>query len=381
VLVTCSPGLAPLLNGEIEALGLKADSVHERGITVTATLRDTMRMNLHLRTAFNVLYLLKKFTSKDPEQLYRETVALPWETIISPTGYFTVVSQAENPTVRHTTYPSLKVKDAIADRIMNKTGRRPDSGPERNRVVVNLYWQDERCWLYVNTSGEKLSDRGYRRNPYKAPLRENLAAGIVMSSEYDGQCPLVLPMCGSGTLAIEAALIGLGRVPGLLRSNYGFMHLTGFDAEAWQALRKEALKTGHKKLPFRIIASDIDANAVRAARANSRTAGVDQLVDFLVCDFADTPVPVERGIVLMNPEYGERLGEVAELEKTYGRMGDFFKQRCAGYSAFIFTGNTALAKRVGLRTSRRIPFFNANIECRLLRYDMYEGSRKTAKTE
>jgi putative N6-adenine-specific DNA methylase len=191
--------------------------------------------------------------------------------------------------------------------------------------------------------------------------------------------PLVNPMCGSGTIAIEAALIATGRAPGLLRSNYGLRHVKGIDDNAWQATRREAAKSRMKDSPPPIIATDIDPQAIEAARANAKTAGVDGLIDFAVCDFAETTVPPPPGIVLLNPEYGERLGEVAQLEGTYKRIGDFFKQRCAGYTGFVFTGNRELAKRIRLTASRRMEFWNAKIDCRLLKYEMYEGTRRVEK--
>ncbi|MHC5184269.1 MAG: THUMP domain-containing class I SAM-dependent RNA methyltransferase, partial [Planctomycetota bacterium] len=194
--------------------------------------------------------------------------------------------------------------------------------------------------------------------------------------------PLICPMCGSGTLAIEGALIASHRVPGLMRSNYAFMHTLLYDEPAWQQMRTEAGKQSKKRgkaefKPARIIATDNNPEAVRSAQRNAMTAGVDHLIDFKVCDFAETPIePEADGIIVMNPEYGMRLGELKELEETYGRIGDFFKQKCAGYTGYIFTGNAQLGKKVGLRTSRKIPFYNANIECRLLKYEMYRGTRK-----
>ena len=182
-------------------------------------------------------------------------------------------------------------------------------------------------------------------------------------------------MCGSGTLAIEAALIALKRAPGLLRSNFGLKHVMGFDSEAWSTLRKEVHVQSKKDLPFRIIATDIDKKAVEAAKKNAQTAGVDQIIEFHVCDFNDTPIPEEKGIVILNPEYGHRLGKQHKLEETYKGIGDFFKNKCAGFTGYVFTGNMALAKKVGLRTSRRLIFFNAKIECRLLEYHMYVGSK------
>ena len=248
--------------------------------------------------------------------------------------------------------------------------------------MVQAYWKGEKCWIYLNTSGQKISDRSYRKIPCKAPLRESLAAAIILTTGYDGSQPLICPMCGSGTLPIEAALIASRRTPGLMRSNYGFVHTLLYDENAWRQLRADALKQSKKRgkagfKPARIIATDIDPECVRSAQRNAKTAGVDHLIDFDVCDFAATPVePDAGGIIVMNPEYGMRLGEIRKLEQLYARIGDFFKQKCTGCTGYIFTGNPRLSKKIGLRTSRKIPFFNASIECRLLKYEMYRGSRK-----
>jgi putative N6-adenine-specific DNA methylase len=381
LLITCGRGLAEILRGEIEALGLKTDSTHETGVEMTGDLYDAMKLNLHLRTAFNVMYLLKEFECRGPEPLYHETYDLPWEEIISPEEYVCVVGRVETATIENTMYANLKIKDAIVDRIAKKTGSRPNSGKERDNVVVQAYWKDERCWLYLNTSGRKVSDRQYRRIPAMAPLRESLAAAIMLTTGYDGSGPLVCPMCGSGTLPIEAALIASNRVPGLIRSNYSFMHTKLYDEAAWKQMRADALKQSKKRgkteiKPERIIATDIDASIVEAAKRNAMTAGVDHLIEFAACDFAETEIPEGKGIVVLNPEYGMRLGEIKELEATYKRIGDFFKQKCAGYTGYIFTGNSQLGKKVGLRTSRKIPFWNADIECRLLKYELYSGSRE-----
>ena len=165
-----------------------------------------MRLNLWLHTAFAVLYMLDEFECRDAEALYRATVKLPWEDIIPADEYISIVSYVDNPTINNSMFPNLKLKDAIVDRIMKKEHRRPDSGPQRTNIVINLYWKDDRAWLYLNTSGNKLSDRGYRRIPHKAPMQETLAAAVIMATGYTGETPLVAPMCGSGTLAIEAAL-------------------------------------------------------------------------------------------------------------------------------------------------------------------------------
>ena len=375
ILVTCGPGLADYLRGELEEMGFEIKAEHGGGITVEGTGLDAMKLNLHLRTAYNVLYLLKEFDCDNPTQLYKMINSMAWEEMISPNEYLSIVSRINTPSIDNSMFASMKVKDAIVDRVSEKMGERPDSGSSRECLVYHLYWQRGRCWFYLNTSGRKLSDRGYRKMPGLAPLRECLAAGIVMATEYDGSGTFVNPMCGSGTLAIEAALIGAGRACGLLRHNYGFMHELGFDKDLWQGLRREAKKVSKKDIG-RIIATDIQQEAVFAAKKNAMTAGVDHLIEFDVCDFAETEVPEDGGIVAMNPEYGMRLGEETDLAALYGRMGDFFKQKCGGYMGYIFTGNMSLAKKVGLRTSKRIIFYNGDIECRLLKYELYAGTRK-----
>jgi len=374
--ITCAPCLAGYLQQEVEDLGHTVDSVHKTHIEITATPRDAMRLNLMLRTAFNVLILIDDFMCADAEELYDRTETLPWEDMISPDEYLSIVSSVNTPTITDWRYASLKVKDAIVDRIASVMGSRPDSGSQRDGFVVHLYWNLNSCQLFINTSGRKLADRGYRKIPHRAPMQETLAAAVVLATGYDGQTPLVNPMCGSGTLAIEAALIASGRAPGLLRSNFGFMHQKGFDDAVWQALRREAKKLRSKEAAAPIIATDIDERAIWAARKNAETAGVDHMIEFAVCDFAETRIPEQKGVVLFNPEYGERLGHLADLEKTYKRMGDFFKKRCCGWTGYIFTGNLPLAKKVGLRASRRMEFYNAKIDCRLLKYELYEGTRR-----
>ena len=199
-----------------------------------------------------------------------------------------------------------------------------------------------------------------------------------MSTGYDGSQDIVLPMCGSGTLAIESALIAMNKPPSVLRSNFGFRHIKVFDEQIWKEMLNDSLKgAGKGPQQKRIIATDIDVEAIAAAKQNAKTAGVEHLIEFDVCDFADTDVPKGEGIVIVNPEYGLRLGALEKLEKEYKRIGDFFKQNCAGYTGYIFTGNKKLAGKVGLKTSARMIFFNGKIECRLLKYEMYEGTKQS----
>jgi 23S rRNA (guanine2445-N2)-methyltransferase len=378
ILITCPRGIAAVLGNELKLLDFPVLSVTETAVAGEGTLADAMLLNLYLRTGHRVLLLLREFRARDAGELYREMSGVPWEECVDKGGYICITSSVENPAVRDARYANVRCKDAIVDRMREKTGARPDSGADRGMLVFFLHWRADKAAIYLDTSGFPLCRRGYRKIPLEAPMQETLAAAVLMSAGWTGEGNFINPMCGSGTLAIEAALIGLGRAPGLLRNNYSFMHLKGHDAALWKRLRGEALKCGGKSMPGRIIATDIRPEAVGAARKNAATAGVGHLIEFGVCDYASTEVPMGGGIVVLNPEYGDRMGKMKELESVYSGIGDYFKQKCRGYRGFIFTGNPGLAKKVGLRASKRTVFFNGGIECRLIEYELYEGSRKYA---
>ena len=377
LVLPCPKAVGPFLVEELRSLDFPVVAQSVSSVTTQGTLADTQRLNLWLRTANRVLYLLEESVAKSVEELYRNVHAIPWEDIIPPEGYLTVTSWVDHPDIRDTRFANVKCKDAIVDRIREQCGRRPDSGPEHRGVVVHLHWKDELTRIYLDTSGEPLNRRGYRKIPHKAPLMETIAAAVIHATGWTGSDHFINPMCGSGTFAIEAALSALNRAPGLLRSRFGFMHLKGFDDAGWQNLRREARSAGSKAAAGRIVASDLDPKAITAARKNAATAGVEHLIEFATCDFAHTLVPEGSGVVVLNPEYGERMGQLETLETVYRGVGDFFKQHCTGYRGFVFTGNPALAKKIGLRASRRIPFFNSGIECRLLEYDLYPGSLRS----
>jgi len=376
LLVTCPKGLAPYLGQELTALGFPVIKETVAGIETAGSLDDAMSLNLRLRTAHRVLRHLRSFEARDPDELYEALSGIEWERFIDENEYLSVHSSVDTPTIKNPLFANVKCKDAIVDRIKKIHDIRPDSGPDMTGAVVFLYWKDDSCSVYIDTSGEPLAKRGYRKVPLKAPMQETLAAGVVMATVWDGNTNFINPMCGSGTLAIEAALIALNRAPAILRTDFGFMHIKGFDRTKWEELRTKAKAEAHKTLTAKIIATDNNPAAIQAARNNAATAGVEHLIEFSVCDFSDTPVPDGGGVVVLNPEYGERLGRTAQLETAYKGIGDFFKKRCLGYNGYIFTGNPDLAKKIGLHAKRRMVFFNSNIECRLLEYELYEGSRK-----
>ncbi len=381
ILITCAKGITPFLKEELLLLGFPVIAETIAGIATEGTIDDTLRLNLLLRTGHRVLFLIREFAARDAEALYRSVSEIAWEEYIAEDGYVCVTSSVDNPSIRDSRYANVKCKDAIVDRIKEKCGQRPDSGPDQDRVVVNLYWKDGSCALYFDTSGEPLSRRGYRKIPMTAPMQETLAAAVIRATGWNGRSHFINPMCGSGTLAIEAALAGLNRAAGILRDNFGFMHLKGFKESLWNELRAKAQKEAKKTLDCRIIATDIRREAVEAAKKNAAAAGVEHLIEFAVCDYSGTTVPDGGGLVILNPEYGERMGKIKELDSVYKGIGDYFKQKCRGYTGYLFTGNPDLAKKVGLRAKRRIQFFNSGIECRLLEYELYEGSRKNKKTD
>jgi len=416
ILVTCPKGVAALLRAEIEALGFPILHEIDTAISTEGTLEDTMLLNLHLRTAQRVLYQLQIFKVISPGALYERINAIHWETLLhdsGPNAYVCVTSVVDNPQITDSRFANLKAKDAIVDRIREKSGIRPDSGPNKDKAVIHVYWRNDQAMVYIDTSGDRLSLRGYRKIPLAAPMQETLAAALILATGWQGRTPFVNPMCGSGTLAIEAALIALNRAPGLGRNNYGFMYIKDFPYELWQELRKKARLQSQKQLPSKIIATDIDPAAIQAACQNAKTAGVDHLIEFATCPFEKTPCPGGGGVIMLNPPYGERMEplkiktsypdrkkEIApgqkviirkaadrvhksdhpttlqRLEALYEGCGDWFKSIGRGYRGYIFTGNLEMIKKVGLRTKRRLTLYNGEIECRLLEYELYECSRK-----
>jgi putative N6-adenine-specific DNA methylase len=337
IIITCNKRLSPYLQQEVEALGYKPVRVFATGVELKGTVTDTIPLNLNLRCASQILYSLKTFTAADPQALYNELVKIEWENLIDFSGYFSVTSNVNNEHILTPLFANVKVKDAIADRIKDKKGIRPNSGPDANKTVIHLYWQDDRAEIFLDTSGETLAKHSYRKLPGKAPMLEALAASTIMATHWDGKSTFINPMCGSGTLAIEAALLATDKSPGLFRMNYGFMHIMGYDEQVFFVERRKLKDKAKKETGFKIIATDISDDAIDIAQRNAKTAGVEHLIDFAVCDFADTDVPADPGIVMFNPEYGERLGIHTKLEMTYARIGDFLKQKCKGYRGYVFT--------------------------------------------
>ena len=378
ITITCNKRLAPYVEQEVRELGFEIEDTFVTGVHIIGTINDCIKLNLNLRCASQVLYSLGQFDAVNADDIYENIVQYPWEDLIK--GYFSITSNVMNDTINNSMFANLRVKDAIVDRMRKATGTRPETGSELSGAVIHLFWKNETAEVFVDTSGDSLARHGYRKIPGKAPMLEALAAATILATKWDRKSPFINPMCGSGTLAIEAALIATRQKPGLFRTNYAFMHLQGYDEQVYDkemALREEQITD---VAGLRIIATDYDSMAIENARKNAIAAGVAKMIEFKKCDFADTEVPQgEAGVMMVNPEYGERLGEETELEATYSRIGDFMKQQCKGYHGYIFTGNMELAKKIGLKAKRRIEFYNSKIDCSLLEYELYEGTRKVAK--
>ena len=376
IIITCPKRLAPYLEQEVLELGFTIDETFITGVQLKGTINDCIKLNLNLRCASQVLYSLKQFEADNADGIYKQLADYPWENILPDPGYFSITSNVNNPTINNSMFANLRVKDAIVDRLREKRGTRPSTGSELTGAVIHLFWKNERAEIFIDTSGDSLGRHGYRKIPGQAPMLEALASATIYATRWDRKSPFVNPMCGSGTLAIEAAMIATNRRPGLFRTNYAFMHLQGYDEAVY--LQEDALLEKQiVDVPgLRIIATDYSERAIENAKKNAIAAGVVNLIDFAVCDFAATEIPADiPGIFYVNPEYGERLGDINELEKTYSRIGDFMKQKCGGYSGYVFTGNLELAKKIGLKAKRRIEFYTSTIDCRLLEYELYSGSR------
>jgi putative N6-adenine-specific DNA methylase len=380
ITVTCPKRLAPYLAREVEALGFTLDETFVTGVRLQGTMEDCITLNLNLRCASQVLYSLHRFEAANADDVYAALHAYPWEEIIPEKGYFSVTSNVLNDTINNSMFANLRVKDAIADRLKEKRGYRPDTGSALTGAVVHLFWKNEQAEVFIDSSGDSLGRHGYRKIPGQAPMLEALASATIYATNWDRRSPFVNPMCGSGTLAIEAAMIATNRVPGLFRTNYAFMHLIGYEEDMYLARDTQLEQQIREVEGLRIIATDYNPRAIENARKNAVAAGVADLIEFSVCDFTKTEIPKgQHGVFFVNPEYGERLGEITALEETYRRIGDFMKQYCGGYTGYVFTGNLDLAKKIGLKAKRRIEFYTSKIDCRLLEYELYAGSKSSSQ--
>ncbi len=363
-------GAENLAAAELAALGCSGLVVLRGGVAFVTGRAGLYRANLWLRTASRVLVKLGEFPCQSPEELYQGVRRLPWTELITPSMTLAVDCSLRDSAMTHSGFVALKTKDAVVDSIRDACGSRPSVDTASPDLRINVHLSRNICSISLDSSGDSLDRRGYRLERNDAPLRETLAAAVVGLTGWDGTQSLVDPMCGSGTIPIEAALIATRTPPGLQR-RFGFERWRDFDGRLWNGLQQEA-HAGRGKLAAGVVTGcDRDGAALGIAHRNASNAGLRDRIGFCHGTLEEFKPAADRGVLIVNPPYGKRLGDIKQLEGLYRSIGDVMKQRCKGWTGYVLTGNLELAKLIGLKASRRHVLFNGPIECRLLQYDLY----------
>jgi putative N6-adenine-specific DNA methylase len=374
----CPRGLEAPLAAELTALDAQYVAPADGGVSFSGERSLAYRANLESRLASPILWQVAHRRCRNEKELYALAKGVDWSAHFHVERTIRVDVAATNSPLPSLEFATLKVKDAVCDRFRDAAGRRPSVAKLRPDVRVHAFLTEREATLYLDTSGEALFKRGYRRDAEGAPLRENLAAGLIALSGWTPAQPLLDPMCGSGTIAIEAALIAADRAPGLART-FGFQKLSWFDGPTWQRLRQRAHDRVRPAPPsVEIFASDTAAAALAHCRSNAAMAGVAGWIDVTQADVLERAAPRDHGILIANPPYGLRLGDDAALAAFYPRLGDALKQRFPGWTACLLTGDLRLAKLIGLKPSKKTPLFNGNIDCRLFRFEIVAGPHPRA---
>jgi len=372
---TCPRGLETLLKDELSELGAKALDPTDGGVGFAGDLSLCYRANLESRMATRILWRVGKGPYASEEDIYKAAYALPWQSWFDVGRDFMVKVTASKSPLKSLEFVTLRIKDAVCDRFRVAVGSRPYIDTKEPDVRVHAYLTDSIYELFLDTSGAALFQRGLRRGSVEAPLRENLAAGILKLSGWKPGAPLLDPMCGSGTFLLEAAMMALDIAPGSVRS-FGFEKLKNFDATAWQKIRQKALDRA-KPLEFqKIYGSDADLHAVRVARQNLQQAGLLDAVQLAKADILEVVPPASEGVLVANPPYGIRIGEDKELAALYPKMGEALKRKFAGWNTYFLTNDMRLPKLMRLTPSKRTPLFNGPLECRLFEIKMVAGSNR-----
>jgi putative N6-adenine-specific DNA methylase len=376
----CPRGLETVLRAELEPLGAQKVTELPGGVSFTGPFSLCYTVNLHSRIASRVLWRVFHGTYRDERDIFQAAYALPWQEWFPVSRTMKVKVSAQQCPLNSLDFVTLRIKDAICDRFRAATGSRPNVATNRPEIRIDAFLTGQTMTLYLDTSGEALFKRGLRTAVIEAPVRENLAAGILRLVGWTPQQPLLDPMCGSGTFLVEAALMARNIPPGLGR-RFAFEKLRNFDAAEWRVLC-EAGRAQHKPLaPCALYGSDIHGAAIQAARVNLQAAGLEDAVALKQADVLDIKPPAGEGILITNPPYGVRLGEAAQLAAFYPRIGDSLKQNFAGWRAYFFTADLRLAKLIGLAASRRTPLFNGPLECRLFEFKLVSGTMRKKKGE
>ncbi|MDD4598008.1 MAG: THUMP domain-containing protein [Lentimicrobiaceae bacterium] len=376
-LAKCPASLEPILAGELETLGASDIQLLHRAVAFKGDKRLLYAANYQCRTALRILVPLATFTVDSQQDFYDEIKQIRWEDYFTSTETLAINTTLSGSLFTHSHFVSQRTKDAIADRFREKTGERPSVDISDPDFRINIHLFNNEVTVSFDSSGDSLHKRGYHISNAEAPLSEVLAAGMILLSGWMGDSNFVDPMCGSGTLLIEAAMIGMNLPAGYFRENYGFMKWKDFDAKLWEEVKDDGLQQ-QRSFYHQIIGSDISATNLRSAAANLKQAGLHKDIELRTGPFQEFTPPKPPGIMITNPPYGERI-QVDDIIELYRDLGNALKRNFAGYKAWVISADMRALKMIGLRPMKKIPLYNGPLECRYAGYDLYEGSKKAAK--
>ena len=363
-------GLEEILAKELTNLGANGIEIGNRMVSFRGDKALLYKANFHLRTALRILKPFHHFKADSADQVYEICKSIDWEKYMTLTDSFAVDAVVNSENFRHSKFVAYRVKDAIADHFREKYGKRPNVSVANPDLTFHIHISNEDCSLSLDSSGESLHKRGYKQAATEAPINEVLAAGMILMSGWEGQCDFIDPMCGSGTIAIEAALIALNMAPGLFRSQFAFEKWNDFDADLFESIYND--DSQERNFNHRIIARDKDPKAIAIAKTNAKAAGIQDYIDFTVADFKDFEPVTEHSVLITNPPYGERLND-ENLMEIYQMMGERFKHALSGSEAWVISYHYECFDKIGLKPSAKIPLFNGALACELRKYEMFSG--------
>jgi putative N6-adenine-specific DNA methylase len=371
----CPRGLETLLHSDLEAMGAKNVKTTEGGVHFFGDWELCYRANLESRVASRILWRVCSAKYASEQDIYQAAYKMHWQNWFDVSHTIRVHVTAIRCPLKSLEFITLLIKDAVCDRFREHCNERPSVNTQEPDIRIHTFIEDDTIMLYLDTSGDALFKRGVRMHTNEAPIRENLAAGILRLSGWQVGTPLLDPMCGSGTFLIEAAQMSLNIQPGISR-RFGFENFKNFDASVWQTLRKAAIAAQIAAHPLEIYGSDLFGDALKTAQRNLQDAGLDDCVELNQANILEITAPAAAGTLVANLPYGERMGELDELATLYPKLGDALKKNFGGWTAYLFTADKAILKLMRLSPSRRTPLFNGAIECRLLQYKMVSGSNR-----